>query len=221
MIRKTTALIICFAMLVPTAVRAQRPDSFTSFGAYWKHRVSHFRTLPDTENEICFLGDSITDGCEWRELTGILRVTNRGISGDTAWGVLARLDEVTEGRPEKIFLMIGTNDLARGRTPIEVRDKIAEVIDAVNSRSPRTTIYLQSVLPTDESKAERYRNENITLLNLELRSLAAANGVVWVDLAPAFKDNNGTLRGDLSEDGLHLNGQAYELWLSLIREYLK
>jgi len=221
MIRKTTALTICAIMLIPTAARAQRPDSFTSFGAYWEHRASHFRTLPDPENEICFLGDSITDGCEWQELTGIPRVTNRGISGDTAWGVLARLDEVTEGRPEKIFLMIGTNDLARGKTPIEVRDKIAEVIDAVNSRSPRTTICLQSVLPTDESNVDRYRNELITLLNVELRRLAAATGVVWIDLAPVFKDDNGILRGDLSEDGLHLNGKGYELWLSLIREYLK
>ena len=29
------------------------------------------------------------------------------------------------------------------------------------------------------------------------------------------------VRADLSEDGLHLNGKAYQLWLSLISDHLK
>ncbi|MCK5845773.1 MAG: hypothetical protein KAG97_13755, partial [Victivallales bacterium] len=112
-------------------------------GAYWKHKTSQFRTLPNPEGEICFLGDSITDGCEWRELTGIETVTNRGIGGDTSWGLLARIDEVTEGKPAKVFLMIGTNDLAwGGQTVPAVHKNIGRVLDAIKTQSPATKIYL-------------------------------------------------------------------------------
>jgi len=133
--------------------------------------------------------------------------------------VLARLDEVTEGKPEKIFLMIGTNDLARGKTVPEVRDKIAEILDTIKKETPRTTVYLQSVLPT--LNHFNYINENIDPLNVELKKLAAEKGVTWVDLAPLFKDRNGKLKKHLTEDGLHLNGAAYQLWYSAIKKYLR
>ncbi|MBN1295112.1 MAG: hypothetical protein JXB48_24980 [Candidatus Latescibacteria bacterium] len=220
MYRKTFILAVSVLLIIPAFMAAQQPDSFTSFGAYWHHRASQFRTLPNPEHEICFLGDSITDGCEWSELTGCLRVTNRGIGGDTAWGVLTRLDEVTEGKPEKVFLMIGTNDLARGKTPTEVHDKIAEIISTIQRDSPETTIYLQSVFPTNEDLGTKYSNDNINPLNDMLKKLASVKGVTWVDVASVLKDENGKLKRELTMDGLHLNGQAYYLWYSVIRGYL-
>ena len=220
MFHKTLFPLVIAALVIPSIIEAQKPDSFTSFGAYWHHKTSQFRTLPNPEREICFLGDSITDGCEWIELTGISRVTNRGIGGDTAWGVLARLDEVTEGKPEKIFLMIGTNDLARGKTPAEVNDKISEILSTIHRESPETTIYLQSVFPTNEDLGTRYSNDNINPLNIMLKKLASVKGVTWVDVAPVFKDERGKLKKELTKDGLHLNGQAYYLWYSVIRKYL-
>lgn len=220
MFRKTLIPAIFISLIVTSAIEAQKPDSFTSFGSYWKHKTTQFRSLPNPEREICFLGDSITDGCEWRELTEISRVTNRGIGGDTAWGVLARLDEVTEGKPEKIFLMIGTNDMARGKTPAEVNDKIAEIIETIKRETPETTVYLQSVFPTNEDLGTSYSNDNVNPLNVMLKKLASVKGVTWVDVASVLKDERGKLKEELTEDGLHLNGQAYYLWYSVIRKYL-
>jgi lysophospholipase L1-like esterase len=37
---------------------------------------------------------------------------NQGISGDITFGVLQRLDEVTEGHPAKVFILIGLSDPA-------------------------------------------------------------------------------------------------------------
>jgi hypothetical protein len=78
--RKSTLIVaaLLFFIFIPAAAFPQ--------GAYWKHKVDQFRMLPNPKGEICFLGDSITDGCNWTELTGSLKVTNRGISGDTAQG---------------------------------------------------------------------------------------------------------------------------------------
>jgi len=60
-----------------------------------------------------FLGNSITDYCDWYELFGKLNIKNREIGGD---GVIDRLDEVTSSKPKQIFLMIGINDLGKKRS---------------------------------------------------------------------------------------------------------
>ncbi|MHB9027720.1 MAG: GDSL-type esterase/lipase family protein [Candidatus Latescibacterota bacterium] len=205
--------------LFPAVSTAQ--NNITAFSTYWKQRVDLFRQLPNPKGEICFLGDSITDGCEWAELTGNKKCTNRGISSDTAWGVLNRIGEVTEGKPAKVFLMIGTNDLSRDKNHFEVRDKIGEIIDAIRLQSPKTKIYIQSVLPVIDGRVPRYENRNIDALNQELEKLAAEKKVVFINLNPLFKDSNGQLKKEFTEDGLHLKGAAYRLWLEQIKPYLK
>ena len=83
------------------------------FSEYYYHKKAHFENLPNTQDEIIFLGNSITDGCEWSELFQDLRIKNRGISGDITEGVLQRLKEVTESKPSKVFIMIGVNDISK------------------------------------------------------------------------------------------------------------
>jgi lysophospholipase L1-like esterase len=191
-------------------------------GAYWKHKVDQFRMLPNPKGEICFLGDSITDGCNWTELTGDMKVTNRGISGDTAEGVLNRIDEVTSGKPAKIFLMIGTNDLAWAKKTVpETRDTIAKIIDAIKTQSPGTQIYLQSVLPVIDGMVDKFENKNIVPLDEALVRVAAEKKVTFVNLVPYFKDQNGQLKKEFTEDGLHLNGKAYSVWYQQIKQYMK
>lgn len=187
---------------------------------YWQHRADLFRRLPNPEGEVVFLGDSITDGGEWKALTGLPEATNRGISGDTAWGIMARLGEVTEGQPAKVFLLVGTNDLAHGQTVAEVAGKITAVLDTIRQRSPETRIYLQSVLPTYGREDGGRHNERIRALNDRLAGLDCRERVTYVDIAAPMKNSEGRLQKSLSEDGLHLNGKGYYLWYSIIRKHL-
>ncbi len=207
----------------PSPARDVDPAETIMEGAYWKHKASQFRTLPNPGGEICFLGDSITDGCEWRELTGCDRVTNRGIGGDTAWGLMARIDEVTEGKPAKVFLLIGTNDLAwGGKEPPEVADKIAGVLDTIRRDSPGTEIHLQSLLPVIDGRVKNFDNAGIDALNRLLEPLARRKGAVWIDLNPWFRDSGtGQLKESCTHDGLHLTGEAYYQWYSIIRGFIR
>ncbi len=105
--------------------------------AYYYHKKEHFELLPNTPNSILFLGDSITDNAEWVELFGNNpRVKNRGIGGDDTDGVLGRLKEVTESQPNKIFIMIGTNDLAYGKSKEYVLKIYREILERIKSDSP-------------------------------------------------------------------------------------
>ena len=96
-----------------------------------------------------FLGNSITDGGEWAELFNNRHVKNRGISADRSGWLLDRLDPIINGHPKKLFLMIGTNDLAVGITPEEVAANVEKLLDRFAEESPWTKIYVQSILPVN------------------------------------------------------------------------
>ncbi|MCK5136740.1 MAG: GH92 family glycosyl hydrolase [Bacteroidales bacterium] len=188
--------------------------------AYYYHKKEHFESLPDTENEIIFLGNSITDNCEWAELFGNPRVKNRGIGGDDTDGVLERLNEVTTSDPSKIFILIGTNDLAYGKTATHVLENIVIMLDRIKSDSPETKVYLQSILPVDDAVHYTRKNSDILLINSELEKLARSRGVSYIDLNSEFMNEDGILDKAYSIDGLHLNGKGYLFWKDLISDYV-
>jgi len=188
--------------------------------AYYYHKKEHFESLPDTENEIIFLGNSITDNCEWAELFGNPDIKNRGIGGDDTDGVLERLDEVTSSQPSKIFILIGTNDLAAGKSAAHVLENIGIMLDRISSDSPRTSVYVHSILPVDDAIHYTRKNSEINQINTALKSLALSKGAVYIDLHSEFINEDGILDKEYSIDGLHLNGKGYLLWRDLILNYI-
>lgn len=80
---------------------------------------------------------------------GKKRILNRGISGDITAGVLHRLDEVIRHQPKQIFILIGTNDLARKVPQREVVANIYQIVGRIVTGSPRTKVYVQSVFPVN------------------------------------------------------------------------
>ena len=189
--------------------------------AYYYHKKEHFESLPVTKGAIVFLGNSITDNCEWAELFGDPMIRNRGIGGDDTDGVLERLEEVTASSPSKVFLMIGTNDLAYGKSTDHVVENIGKILDRIRSESPGTKVYLQSILPVDDAVHYTRKNSDILLINGELQKMAAGRGLTYIDLHPAFRDENGILDRAYSLDGLHLNGEGYLKWKSMIQDLVR
>ncbi|MDN5200637.1 exo-alpha-sialidase [Fulvivirgaceae bacterium BMA10] len=197
----------------------------TSFSTYYLQKKSHFESLPDEENEIVFLGNSITDGANWAELLGEASIKNRGISGDVTDGILNRIDEVTNARPSKIFLMIGINDLAFGLSVEEILFNYEKIIKEIKIKSPSTDLYIQSILPVNDQFG-RFRNhtnkkDEILALNKKLKVLAKKYKVNYVDLYNSFILSNNQMDPKYTNDGLHLTGEGYLLWKSLIVDLVK
>jgi len=189
--------------------------------AYYYHKKEHFETLPKSKKDIIFLGNSITDNCEWAELFGNPHIKNRGIGGDDTEGILERLSDITSGQPAKIFLMIGTNDLAFGKTVDYIIANYRKIITRIRQESPRTKIYIQSVLPTDDAIQTNRKNTDIILINEGLEKLAREFSLPYIDLFSAFKTENNKLNREYSLDGLHLNGKGYLLWKDVIARYVR
>jgi lysophospholipase L1-like esterase len=215
-------LILSLSLGSHIQMKAKQEESFYP---YWHQRASLFEVLPNTKNEIIFLGDSITDGNNWGEMFQDVRVKNRGISGDVTDGILERLDEVIESRPLKIFLMIGINDLAEGRTEDYVTSKIRRIVGVIKKKSPDTEIYLQSLLPVnkDFGMFKNYTNKTAEILavNQGLKAFSSHHQITFVDLYSAFVCEGEKLNPKYTNDGLHLTGAGYLAWKSTIDEYIK
>lgn len=218
--------LVCMLLV---AARAQSqlkqpalPDSL--FSTYYHQRVTHFRTLPQTKGDIIFLGNSITDGAEWSELFADLHVKNRGISGDITAGVINRIDEMTQRKPAKIFLLIGVNDLSRNITPDSVVKNILWITAYVRKESPSTQLYIQSILPVNDVYGKfgghTGKGEQIKQVNVQLKQNAADYHYTFIDLYSFFCEDSEKLKAGLSNDGLHLKGEGYLLWKHLVYPYV-
>lgn len=211
-------LLLAAALLVAGAAFAQ--------GEYHFQRRSLFDVLPLHSSDIVFVGNSITDGCEWAELFQNRHVKNRGISGDRSDWLLGRLDSILTAHPKKLFLMIGTNDLAAGRTPDEIVRDVERLIDRFQRESKWTKIYVQSILPVNGEGFTKYRNhyEHAHLIvptNKRLEALCHQKGVTYLDVWGALADDEGRLDRRYTNDGLHLMGAGYLVWRDAIKIHVK
>lgn len=196
------------------------------YSTFYYQRATLFEELPITSKDIVFLGNSITNGAEWSELFQNKNVKNRGISGDICTGVYDRLDAILKGKPAKIFLLIGINDVSRGTPADTIVNRIRLIARKIKTDSPKTKLYLQSVLPvTDHYKmfqGHTSRWQVVPEINKGLISLAAEEGVTYIDLYSHFMDEKtGKMNIEYTNDGVHLLGKGYMKWVEIVKPYMK
>ena len=105
------------------------------------HRFDSFKATPVTSDQIVFMGNSITNMHEWWEAFGCdQRIINRGNSGGMSQELLDNLESVLDGKPAKLFLMIGTNDISTGIPYQTVVGNIRRIIERTQTESPATEI---------------------------------------------------------------------------------
>lgn len=215
-------LLFISSMVLAQLKKPLLPDSL--FSTYYHQRVAHFKTLPQTKDDIIFLGNSITDGGEWSELFNSLRMKNRGISGDVSAGVIHRIDEVVSRKPSKVFLLIGTNDLARGLSADSLLKNILWIARYLRQETPATKLYVQSILPVNDvfRKFSGHTNKQklIREVNEQLKKNAGLYHYNFVDLYTSFADENEKLKTSYTNDGLHLTGEGYLLWKHIVYPYV-
>lgn len=215
--------LLLFTLLILAFVSASAQKR--KYSTFYEQRATLFEQLPVTSHDIIFLGNSITNGCEWAELFNNPHVKNRGISGDICEGVYDRLDPIVKGKPAKLFLLIGINDVSRGTSADTIAQGIRRIVEKVQSASPRTKIYLQSVLPVSDEynmfQSHTSRGAVVLGINSLLVELAKEKKVSYIDLYSHFVNKeSGKLRSDLSNDGLHMLGKGYMLWRDLVKQYV-
>lgn len=222
---KQFLLFLFAAVTVIMTLQAQPPQRTANQDKYYVRRATHFDDLPVYHRDIIMLGNSLTDGAEWNELLRNPHVKNRGIIGDIIQGLYERMEPILKGKPRKIFILSGVNDVSHGVDGDSIGRVMEKLIVLIKQRCPRTKIYLQSMLPfnTDVQmwKLLKDREQVVIDGNRAMEEVAKRQGVTWINLYPLFVDENGKLREDLTNDGLHLLGPGYLIWRDAIWKYTR
>lgn len=218
---KTLLLLFSCCLFITTQAQTPKWDSTYRPGLY-EFEAQLYESYPHFTSDIVFLGNSITDRVDWNELLSMSNVHNRGISGDITFGVLERLSEVTEGKPAKVFILIGINDISRNIPDSVIAGNYRKIIERIKKESSRTKIYFQTLLPVNNEftqfKNHYNKDEHILWLNKQIKALGKQEHITVIDLYPHFLNSEKKLDKKYTLDGLHLNAEGYKVWAALLKK---
>ena len=117
---------------------------------------------------------------------------------------------------EKIFMMIGTNNLNEVPDD-EIINGIGFLIKAIQDKQPKATIHIISIF------ARRNEEEHLRQLNTRIKaSLAESAQLKYIDAFDVLLLENGRIDETLFiGDGLHPNEKGYEKITSVLTPYIK
>ncbi|MEE0871699.1 MAG: GDSL-type esterase/lipase family protein, partial [Bacteroidaceae bacterium] len=195
-------------------------------GPFRNHRYDSFKVLEPADGSILFIGNSITDMHCWPEVFKTsegkyLPIVNRGNSGTYSTEQSDNLESYLVNKPKKVFMMIGTNDIATSGglnfSPEQVLAYVKSMVTRIHARSPQTKVYLYSILKNNTSnrvEATWLRANELTKAYAE-----ATDKVTYIDLYDKLA--NVASGGAWSYDNLHLTAGAYQAWAKEICQYLQ
>lgn len=179
------------------------------------HRFSSMMTTPVAKDNIVFVGNSITNMHPWAEAFSSGNIVGRGTSGAVSREILNNVQSFISGRPEKMFLMIGTNDMADKNADYnEIIDNIRQFIVHIQKESPRTKIYLQAVMPSCNGNRTVERTHAFNELQ---KALAEDMHVTFVDHENALMPVS---TYEMSYDLLHPNVLGNRIWCEQLAPYI-
>lgn len=173
--------------------------------------VSYRPQWEEWDGTAVFLGDSITDFCDLRLYYPGLNAVNEGISGQTTWDILERMESSVYARePELVVVLAGVNDLFLGYGEQDVVNDLCAIAGGIHQRLPETAVLVQSVYPVGEGlDMDRTLTGSIQTVNARLEQLAEQYGFRYVDVYTALRTEEGWLDPAYADDGLHPNDAGY------------
>lgn len=189
---------------------------------YYDSREKLYQAIKHNSYDVIFFGNSITERGPWDELLGAkLKTGNRGIGGDNTYGMKARIADVVSKKPKKIFLMMGINDVGRGLPTAAILKNYEEIIETIRTESPKTKIYIQSVLPMNESRLAydylKGKESMVRALGEGAKAIADKYKLTYVDVKSVLA-NDYVLKEKYTADGIHLNTEAYIEWVKFLKD---
>ncbi|MBP5609627.1 MAG: hypothetical protein J6X66_15345 [Lachnospiraceae bacterium] len=170
--------------------------------------------------DVVFCGDSLVERCSWDEMYPELEVKNRGIGGDTVYGLMSRMDTIMATQPKKLFVYVGINDVLFGREPDDIINRYRELMDVIAGYEG-VKVYIQSILPVSASQSDA---ERILLdtheIDEALAGLCEERGFTYIWLWDEYAGDDWALLDEYYYDGVHINARAYKHWKEILDPYV-
>ncbi len=164
----------------------------------------------DYEVDVAFLGDSLTDGYDVAHYYPQFVTANRGIGGDTTFGLEDRLQvSVYDLKPKVVVMLIGANNMET------MFDNYENLLIGLRDHLPKTKVVLVSL--TSMSMEWGRKNQLAAYNNVKIKLLAEKYGFSYVDLYSALFDlETGEIRAEYTTDGGHQTPQGYQVFTNTI-----
>ena len=216
-----------YLLLILTCIllfqQAHAQDDWANIGRYAQAN-SEMTVRP----KAVFMGASITQ-CWYDADPSFFNDNNfacRGISGQTTSHMLVRMrKDVVDLHPKYVVILAGTNDIAKNNGFIEVDDIYGNIVSMCEiAKANKVKPVICSVLPVKQYKWRPEVTdcaERIIRLNAMLEDYAKASRCIYVDFHSVMKDDENGLPQKWSYDGVHLNGDGYDVIEKIILDTLK
>ena len=240
--------LCCNAALYAQNTQASKPTKKTDWAQFYVFEKDNARIAEEMKNaekdaprgkcpkcewknrkiKAVLMGDSITE--LWWDLDSKFFKDNnfvgRGISGQTTSEMLVRFRrDVLDLKPQYVFIMAGTNDVAENNGKITLDNILGNLKSMVElAKAHNIRPILCSVPPAagfvwrkDLSPAQ-----DIITLNRMIREYAESINIPYIDYHSLLSDENGGLPKKYAKDGVHPTIDGYKIMERLLLdEFMK
>ncbi|MDO5155796.1 MAG: GDSL-type esterase/lipase family protein [Eubacteriales bacterium] len=210
-------------------VRAMKKDSKTKKWTYGAYSNIMKKKVRKKVKKIAYAGDSLTVGLlnygKVKESSNLKVYAQVGI-GVAAYYNSDLLTSLLDYNPDRLYIMLGVNDLAGKPTEASMNQSLANykaIIQSCLKKNPDMEIVVTEVCPV--GRLATVRMDSVTLYNRKLEDTFMDNdNVYFCELYWDVVDENGYLRKEYSAgDGLHWNSVIYDVMMirhaELVKEY--
>ena len=198
-----------------------------------KKYVETMSTEEKSKSQLIFIGDSIA--AAWRYENNIdsfnkhfgqYNPQNFAIGADTTHGVLRRIREgnLDGFSPEVMVILIGVNNIAWGpqHTVEQTADGILKVVQTIHMKMPETKILLMGLLPRGDNEREgSFRWQQGVEVNAILETSIDNRYLFYLNIADQLIEEDGTVKNDVFEDGVHLSSTGLDVWAEALKPSLE
>lgn len=164
--------------------------------------------------DVAFIGDSLTEGYDVKTYYPQFNVVNRGIGGDTSFGVEKRLKvSAYDIKPKVVTLLIGANNQDT------LMDNYENILKGFKENIPETKVVLLSL--TSMAKDWAVNNKKAQDNNVKIKTYAEEYNYTYVDLYnPLLDIETNKLKLEYTTDGGHFTPLGYEKITSIVTPVL-
>ena len=213
-----TLAIVYFTVILPEkreeeklqeAVRAYRAAKFEQ---YEQENAEY----DDYEVDVAFIGDSLTDGYDLAKYYPQYVTANRGIGGDTTFGLEERLQvSLYDLKPKVVVMLIGANNMD------SMLENYESILKSLQENLPESKIVLLSLTAMGGEHWGR-KNQLAAYNNVSIKLLAQKYNFAFVDLYSALYDVSiGEVYEGYTIDGGHFTHEGYTVVTAQITPVLK
>lgn len=213
-----TLAIVYFAVLLPKKREEEKMQE--AIRAYREAKIEQYErenaAYDDYEVDVAFIGDSLTDGYDLATYYPQYVTANRGIGGDTTFGLEERLQvSLYDLKPKVVVMLIGANNMD------SMFENYESILKSLKENLSESKIVLLSLTAMGGEHWGR-KNQLAAYNNVSIKLLAEKYGYAYVDLFSALYDVSiGEVYEGYTIDGGHFTHEGYEVVTAQITPVLE